>query len=233
MPENEEIDSVAIKMPTFLNTSASAWFEILEAQFEIKKITDKRTRYFHTVAFLPTEVILSVTSSVKALQDYEILKSDIISQNERSKPELFNQLTETTQLTGKPSALLRDISRIGSKIGIDNDLIRHKFCQSLNPGMAAVVAAAKTTPLDELGRLADELQTLQVSSNVLNVDRRTSSFGKHNPRRRDRSISRSVSDSPSRNRRPKICFAHIYFAEKAKRCKPWCKWPKKNQDSEN
>ena len=37
MAENEEIDSVAIKMPTFLNTSASAWFEILEAQFEIKK----------------------------------------------------------------------------------------------------------------------------------------------------------------------------------------------------
>ena len=25
--------------------------------------------------------------------------------------------------------------------------------------------------------------------------------------------------------RPKICRYHLYFAEKAKSCKPWCQWP--------
>ena len=25
----------------------------------------------------------------------------------------------------------------------------------------------------------------------------------------------------------KICRAHLYFAEQARTCKPWCRWPKK------
>ena len=29
----------------------------------------------------------------------------------------------------------------------------------------------------------------------------------------------------SEGQRPKVCRFHLYFAERAKCCKPWCRWP--------
>jgi len=32
-----------------------------------------------------------------------------------------------------------------------------------------------------------------------------------------------------KDQRQRICNAHIFYAERAKTCRPWCKWPSKNQ----
>ncbi|KAJ8415607.1 hypothetical protein AAFF_G00425870 [Aldrovandia affinis] len=49
-------NAVAIKLPEFWESSAAAWFSTVEAQFEIRKITDDKTRYYYVVAALGSSV---------------------------------------------------------------------------------------------------------------------------------------------------------------------------------
>ena len=46
------VDAVAVKLPAFWSTSATAWFAQAEAQFAIDKITGDDTKYYHVVTTL-------------------------------------------------------------------------------------------------------------------------------------------------------------------------------------
>ena len=56
-------------------------------------------------------------------------------------------------MTGRPSAYLY----IASKVGVGNELVCHKFIQTLSPEINPVIAAVKNAFRQELGTLADEL----------------------------------------------------------------------------
>ena len=57
MSDTEEINEVTLKMPTFSESSALGLFQILEANFALKKVTKELTKFLHLLSMLTPEVI--------------------------------------------------------------------------------------------------------------------------------------------------------------------------------
>jgi hypothetical protein len=229
---------VSIKPPQFLETSASSWFKIMEAQFVIGKVTLTQTQFFHCLGALPSHVVDKLSNDILESHNYSTLKEAVVSFYERSKPEIFENLISNTTMTGKPSIFLNEILKAAGKVGVGDDLIKHKFIQSLPPNIAPIVAAQQDTPLKQLGTLADSLMHLVSNQKstytpAYNISNRPSRSPTRTPRPSFKTSQPIPADIPtglrpfSETQRPKVCRGHIYFGEKAKSCKPWCRWPNK------
>ena len=79
-------------------------------------------------------------------------------------------------MTGRPSTFLHELRDTASKIGVGEDLVRHKMIKSLPPSIGAVLAAQRDLTLTQLGQLADKLVPLMQSACMMAQpcgDRRT------------------------------------------------------------
>ena len=106
----EPLHHLSVKAPTFMETSAAGWFQIMEAQFHIAKISSEETKFFHIVASLPPETITRLPATIFEQQRFSILKTAVIDLYERTKPELFEKLITSTVMTGRPSIYLQEIA---------------------------------------------------------------------------------------------------------------------------
>ena len=68
MSDTEEINEVTLKIPTFSESSALSWFQILEANFALKKITKESTKFLHLLSMLTPEVITQLPPNHTGIQ---------------------------------------------------------------------------------------------------------------------------------------------------------------------
>lgn len=227
------VHHVSVKPPVFSRDTATSWFQIIEAQLHLAKITNKTTRFYHAISALPPDVVKSVSPLVLDTKDFDILKAAVISEHEETKSELFDDFMNCNTFVGRPSAFLNSLVRKAEKLSIGPDLIRHKFIQALPQNVAPVVATQKTLSLPQLGSLADELVPLGGKPTF--AVQRSPSPSTRDLAKGERPIFRRNRDDamPSGvlpfapGQSPQICRSHIYFADRARRCEPWCKWPTK------
>ena len=171
-------------------------------------------------------------------RNYDQLKTAVIASYESTKPELFEKLISKTTMSGRPSVYLQELSATASKIGVGQDIVRHKFIQASPSAITPVLAAQKSLTLDQLGSLADELMPY-FNDRVMHVNKprehqpdlsssSTRQFNKEsNYQNFNSAISKGIRPF-STNQRPKICRFHLYYAERANKCTQWCHWPNKN-----
>ena len=228
------VSVIAIKVPEFSHSSAVGWFSILEAQFHLKNITTSSTKFYNALAALPADFVSDTPSEILNAADYDQLIKHVLDTFEETKPELFEQLYQKTTLSGRPSQDLRSLQALAKKAGISNckDLIRNKFISILPPNIAPAVATQTSVSLTELGTLADELMPLH--NKLCNVAISSSTdkpYTRDNRTRNDSAPSQPAQHIGLRpfspNQRQKICRAHIFYAERARTCKPWCRFPNK------
>ena len=100
---------------------------------------------------------------------------------EKTKPELFERLIRKSKLTGRPSLFLAELREMGDKVGVGDELIRHKFIQSLPSAIAAALASQRELGLSALGKLADELVPLVQGASVNVCDGEPQCFPGVNP----------------------------------------------------
>ena len=234
MPDTDVGNVVAVKMPQFLETAPASWFSILEANFHIKKISTEETKFFHLIAVLPPEIVSKLGMKLEEKND-SATKETVINIYERTKPELFSKLINETTISGRPSHYLQELTSIASKVGVGEDLVRHQFINALPSAISPVVAAQKDLTVQQLGTLADELtpfftnnQVLQVSENQRSIRPKTHHPHKNKQSGKSQHLNTDIPHGlkPFHERqRPKICRAHHYYAEFARSCKPWCKFP--------
>jgi len=229
--EQEETGfTVGVKMPQFMETAPAAWFSILEANFHIKKITTEETKFFHLIAALPPEVVQKLQKQLPD-RNYTETKQVVVNIYEETKPEMFEKLIRQTTMSGRPSHFLQELCTLATKVGgVCDDLVRHKFINALPATVAPVVAAQRTLTLQQLGSLADELTPLFDKTNT--VMKVSNSYGMNSNDQTQRKYeNRRNSSCPTGvmpyhpDQRPKICRAHIYYGNKARTCKPWCRFP--------
>ena len=234
------INRVSVKPAEFSEATASGWFFIIEAQFQLSNIQNKSTKFYTALAALPATLVQRLSVEILSGKDYDSLKESVLSLVEKSKPELFESLLSTQVLTGRPSACLATLQSTAQKVGVGDEFIRHKFLQSLPASISPVIAAQSTLSLSQLGNLADELITLSVASSSSSRD----SFGgisqvRNENRGRGGVYPTARNDNRGReeihptvrpfydNQKSRICRAHIYYADRARTCRQWCAWPTK------
>ena len=245
MSQYEGASAVNITPPEFMETSVPAWFDKLEAQFHLKNITAEKAKFYSVIATLPADVMSKLPRAITNISEsnYSTLKTAVINMYEKTKPELLDRLMKTTSISGRPSIYLQEMISTAERIGVTNDIIRHKFLQALPPTISPVVASQKDLSLIQLGNLADELlpyfsrsavmavQPPQVQPSAMAISPpqvypspQNFSGNTHQGNRNQGFIPIGLRPF-NRNQRPKVCRAHLYFAETARTCKPWCKWP--------
>ena len=239
MPGSDSEDvahAVSIKVPAFMDTAANGWFAIIEAQFNLKNITNASTKFYHVLSNLPPDLIAQLSPTLLSNKSYEDLKEAVINIYEKTKPELFARLMNDTKMTGRPSFYLRELMTTASKVGVGDDLVKHRFIQALPAAISPVIAAQSDLTLDQLGNLSDQLMPILQKDVCNNVDNRNiNNVNQSNSFTQNQSNSSNNSGQnlpiglrPFGNtQRPKVCRGHLYFAETSRTCKPWCKWPNK------
>lgn len=226
----ERVEHVTIKAPEFMETAAAAWFSIIEAQFVLKGITASQTKFYHVLSILPGTVAALLPATVFEAKEYKLLKEAVISSYEKSKPEILERLLSSTRLTGRPSMYLKEIISLAAPIAIGEDMIRHKFIQALPQSISAVIASQSNLDLTALGKLADDLLPyFSNQASAMNVQQTAAAATSNTNYNRNYDRTWPAGLRPfNSEQRPKVCRAHLYFAGKAKFCKPWCKWPNKS-----
>lgn len=223
-----------ISAPEFMETAVNGWFKVIESQFHLKNISADKSKFHNIMAALPANVVARLPPDVLETTSYEKLKEAIVVMYEKSKPELLDKLMKSSSISGRPSAFLQELITLAAKLNVGEDIIRHKFLQALPSNIAPVIASQKEASLSALGSLADELMPLLQNQNVMAV----STEPTRNKRTRSTKEKENSDDSRyqtpmglrpyNRNQRQKVCRPHIFYGPNAKYCKPWCKWPKKN-----
>ena len=219
------VGHMTLKIPPFFNANAEAWFCVVEGQFALAKITTPATQFYHALCSLPPEIIARFPPEILNSKSYVSLKTEVLSRCEETKPELFDKLIAETVIAGRPSDQLHELLRIATKLGVSNELVRHRFLQSVDKSIAPILAAQTSLTLSQLGKMADDLIPFIESKNTCNFVTNTRHVKSQvtTPVRHSSDVIRPF----SAGQRPKICRSHIYFADKAKYCKPWCKYPNK------
>ena len=154
------VHHVSVKPPPFMESAVPGWFAIMDAQFHIAQITSAKTKFYHVLSSLPPETISHIPPDVLKQKDFKVLQETVTDMYEKTKPELFERLISKTRLTGRPSHFLSELREMGDKAGVGDELIRHKFLQSLPSGIAAALGSQREMTLSQLGKLADELVPL-------------------------------------------------------------------------
>jgi len=223
------IQHVSIKPPQFSEQNASGWFAILEAQFQLGRLTSSSNKFFQCLSAMPPSLVTRLPPGVLEGHDYEELKAAVLGLVESSKPEIFESLLRTEQLVGRPSACLSVIQRAAEKVGVGNDFVRHKFLNSLPPTITPVLAAQSTLSLAQLGTLADELVSFADSrpTQCSHVSRSST----QQPTQSTQQLVHAAARPFHPNQRPKVCRAHIYYGDEARTCRSWCTWPNKHSCS--
>ena len=161
---SDPVMRASVKAPAFMDTAVEGWFAIMDAQFHLAHITQTQSKFYHVLAVLPPDTVSRLGPDVLSNKTFEGLKEAVTSLYAQSKPELFERLISRTQMTGRPSAFLHELRDTASKVGVGEELVRHKMIKSLPPSVGAVLAAQRDLTLTQLGQLADELVPLMQAS---------------------------------------------------------------------
>ena len=227
---NAQVGRITIKPPTFYRSNPQVWFRQLESQFALANITSSQTKFHHVMGALPEDVAINLPLDVTS---YESLKEQIIGIYQKSRQELLEEALGSISLDGqKPSVCFLRIKRKleDCHLTVDDQFLRHKFLQALLPTTRVALSAHHNLALDDFAKLADTIY--QYSTFDYHV-----AAVRPDPKPEHDSVSpnRNFQHDPrqqkggmfpfSAGQKPKICRFHVFYANNAKRCKPWCKWP--------
>ena len=126
-------------------------------------------------------------------------------------------------MTSRLSTFLHELTSIANKVRVKDELFRCKFIQALLSEVRPFIVAVKNATLIEQGTLANEIMPFAKPRGVYhaaipNTTKYTKPTGA-TPRM-------TYNTGPFYgNQKPLICHGHIYYIEKSRTCKPWCRWP--------
>ena len=185
---------MSLKLPTFLAARPDVWFQLTEAQFNLRNITDSTTQYFYLLTSLDAAVaerMVGDVSLTQAVGKYEYLKSKLMGVYGLTDDQKADRLLDLTGLGDwTPSQLCAYIQTgiVFFDVFSCGNYQKMFECSSPHLGKADIIMAEKHA---------------QPVINASNHPPR-----KHSPARR------SPKDT--------ICWYHAKFGNKAKACRPPC-----------
>lgn len=131
MYEIDTAATVGIKILAFIETAASAgWFAIIKAQNLHTKNNEHRDKILQC-SVGPATWTGNENPGVHFNKKYEDLKEAVIKSYEKTKPELFEKRINDTRITSRLSHYLQKLMTTADKVGMGEDLVRHRFTQAM------------------------------------------------------------------------------------------------------
>lgn len=227
--------AVSVKPPQFYQKNPEGWFRQLESQFHLAGITNSTTKYHHVMTVLPEDIACNLLSNDNT---YETLKAEVINSLKENKHQLIEKALSTMSLGNKrPTQLVVEIRKRFTDIGMTapEDLVKSRLVSALPPTIRTALVGHDDVSLEQFAKIADSM--LSVSARETPFIGHTqaeprysseSSFERRQPDWQPRSRAHwSPRRRPFNPKRAKICTAHIYYADEARTCRHWCKWPGK------
>ena len=226
------VDAVGVKLPPFWSEDLEMWFEQVEAQFDISKITTSRTKYQHTLVMLPPALVSSIRDVIRgnrnAVDPYGDLKARL---TESFKPSVWRQVAAIIHYPdigdGRPSHLLDAMVALLPEEEPQGKIFQGLFLEKLPVDIRDHLMATKHETARAMAAHADQLWDGRQGSQQA---RSISAVQQHAPRRQQAAPQRRRSPSTGQRGRAAtphaagLCFYHGRFAEKAHRCEQPCTW---------
>ena len=204
-------NAVSLKLPTFWARRPNIWFAQAEAQFDIHKISEEKTKYSYLVAALDEDSAIQVgdfLDNPPADERYTKLNDRLTQKLVLSEQERADKILQLGQLGDrKPSQLMTEVLAL---CGTDHGLCfiaKQAFLQALPPEVRLAMDGVDFTDPHEAAKKADSLwcthqQQLAGSITVSGISKKT---------------------KPVKQRKnPEFCYYHDTFGELAAKCKAPC-----------
>lgn len=249
---NANVSHVGIKISPFWKRDPVLWYNQIEAQFSLARITIDDTKFFHVVSKIDTDILQCCADIIRDPPTdgtkYESIKCRIIAEYAPSASVRMQMLLQFTELGGrKPSQLLRELQSLAVGVVSDEALIKRLWLQCLPELTQAVLNVLdKRTPLKELAEQADKLADVSrgTAANIMSVTAppavpsvsselqelkqqiATLTLEINAFRRAPKPQRRSPAREPSSQ--TEICYYHRRFGSAARQCRSPCKFQQKN-----
>lgn len=251
-PQQQHVDSVAVKPPPFWKAEPLLWFYQVEAQFELARISSDSTKYNHVLSAVDTDILAQVADFIRnppATGKYEGIKQRLINTFSDSNEKKLKRLLSDIELGDrKPSQLLNEMMRLGGS-SVTEQMLKTLWMARL-PAVIQSVLTTSTDTLPKLAAMADKIADIDqsqtyavtnstaavVTSDMLSdITRQIAELRTELRSTRSRSKSRSRfphrSSTPSRIDAEERCWYHRKFREKAKKCCAPCKFLSHKSDA--
>jgi len=254
--DSPQVSHVAIKAPTFYKRAPQVWFKQMESQFMLANITKTETKFHHILSALPEEVAVNIDLDCGG--NYDQLKENVLSSLKPNQHELIDQALRGLELGEKrPTQMVGEIRRRFQDIGLEAEekIVKSQILAAMPHTIRSALVGHENASLDEFSKIADSMLSItnSQSSNPFLVGAlsqpNSSQFrafegGRgggwrgeiHKQANYDnRNTNFKINDNKFSVRpffsgqRPRVCNAHIFYGERARTCRHWCKWPNKPQ----
>ena len=240
--QQETIGFVDYKIP-FNNKCPSVWFRQMECNFTVSNIRSDERKFMLAFPRLPQDISSEIPEDLKT---YSELKKFILAMNEKSSQQKIEEALGTMNLEGRrPSQFVRNVTSKLRDIGLEptEEILKHRLIKAMPENVRITLTASQSLPMTDFCMIADNLSDVMEGS-VYQISTQRQSFNTYHRDEKNHGYNPRWQKSPIRSnnysmetrgnhgyfpfhpdQRQKICRCHIYFGERAKRCKTWCKWP--------
>ena len=200
----QDLNAVAIKLPTFWTAQPTVWFLQAEAQFNIRKVTEDSTKYYYVVSALDQTTASRITDVLQNPPDnglYDNLKKRLLETYGQSRRDRASKLLHLSGLGDrKPSELMDEMLSLldGHKPCL---LAEQIFLEQLPEDIRIQIADSDFADPRKVALHADVLWLAKQQSAVHTINRVKTQ--KHSD----------------------WCFFHNKFGDRAKKCQSPCKYP--------
>jgi hypothetical protein len=219
------VHAVTLKLPPFWPKQACMWFHTVEAQFNLRGITEDQTKFDYTLTTLDADTQERVADFFDDMPKpgtrYEALKTRILESFRVNQHQRMSALVNLIMGDDTPTRLLDrmlgfyrpDLNAAG------NPLFRFHFLQKLPAHVRDQVAALDHLGLRELAQFADKVYAQrEPSATCLVQEPEEIDAVQRFPNRQKQQVLRSATRAPG------VCKYHSRFGEHARSCILPCIW---------
>lgn len=247
--QHQLVSKVSVKIPPFWKKNVEIWFLQVESQFSISSIKSEVTKFHYIVASLDSEIAESISDLLcKPLsqQPYKDLKSRLITQFANSDQTKLKLLQELELGDSKPSAFLQRMRTLSGD-NISDTYLKTMFIQRMPTQYRPMLAANYGLSIDDLAKIAD--QTLEFSTTphtIHAVDNNCHTSGSSQEQNSILQRLERIEELMSKSEQPaefsydvnrvndsSLCWYHMQFGKRARRCVAPCKYARHFKPSKN
>ena len=218
--------AATVKLPDFWQHNPRPWFQHIEAQFQLRGITQDATKYFHVVAALDastTARAMMLLEAPPAAGKYDALKTFLLKLYELSELEKADLLLSLNGLgDGKPSDLMEKmLAVLGS--ADPSFLFTHVFLRQLPVPVRTALASSPLSSGKDYRALAAEADRVFLANRQQFVHALMPRQDAPSPPLPLEEYSDTAAAVTARRQTDSgLCYYHARFGAKAKQCRKPC-----------